>query len=253
MEKIIILKVSEKKRAFKHSIVNEINENMPVIEIKARRSAIKKLLKQIGQENVVINHLQVEHNLFSERTKIFNHILPETALPIIENVCRQVALKYSMRIPFEEVYISASPADAFSLIIPLLGITRLFTVISNEALGKMADELYFKHGCIIRQIPKLKEVSGGDRIFIRADEKSVLNFPSIPIIDLTNSPSSTGEVIKINEISVCDSNIAPFCEAWGGKSGLMLYNLLGYLPERNAETDISKKADKIFLLDRDKF
>ena len=253
MEKIIILKVSEKRKAFKHSVVNEINENMPIIEIKARKNAVKKLLKQIGQENIVINHLQVEHNLFSERIKILKNTSLETALPIIENVCRQIALKYSMGVPFEEVYINASPADAFSLIIPLLGISRLFTVISNEALGKMADELYFKHGCIIRQIPKLKEATGGDRIFIRADERAVLNFPSIPIIDLTNSPLSTEKVININEIFVSDSNVAPFCEKWGGKSGLMLYNLLGYLPERNAEIDISKKADKIFLLDRDKF
>ena len=100
---------------------------------------------------------------------------------------------------------------------------------------------------------KFKNTSGNDKIIIRADKKEITEPFSMPVIDTTDTPINADNVIDIYRIWVTDERIKPIAEKWGGTSGLMLYNLFGLLPEESAEADINNRADKIFLLDTEKF
>ena len=253
MQKIIILEIDEKARAFTQNFTFSEHENRLLVNIKNRRSALRKFVRLMINEDVIINHRQTEHRLLSGRLKVYNKTSYKTVLPIINKLCRQVAARYAMQIPFEEIVIVGNPAIALSFITPLMGISRLFTVVSNEVPGKRADELYFEHGCIIRHMPELKNVAGNDRILIRADDVMLPESATIPIIDVTNAPLSGNNIIDVHKISVIDTEIQPTVEQWGGISGLMFYNLFGILPSESAKADINKKADKIFLLDTERF
>lgn len=253
MKKTIILEIDEKARAFTQNFAFTEYENRLLVKIKNRRTVLRKFAKLMVGEDIIINHKQSEHRLINGRLKIYNKASYKTTLPIINKLCRQVAARYTMQIPFEEIVIVGNPAIAFSFIIPLMGISRLFTVVSSEVPGKKADELYFEHGCIIRHMPEFKNATGNDRIIIRADDVILPNSTAIPIIDVTNAPLYGNNVIDIHKISVIDNEIKPIAEEWGGISGLMFYNLFGILPSESAKADINKKADKIFLLDTERF
>ncbi len=253
MQKTIILEVSEKAGPFTQGFTFTEYEDRSVVSIKNRRSTLRKFVKLLVKEDVIIKHQQVEHRLLSGRLKTYNQTSYKTVLPIINKICRQVAARYAMQIPFEEIVIVGRPSVSFSFIIPLMGISRLFTLITDEMPGKRADELYFEHGCIIRHMPELKNVAGNDKILIRADEQIIPESLPIPIIDVTNAPLYRKDVIDVYKISVSDNKIKPIAEEWGGISGLMLYSLLGILPSEGAKADINKNSDEIFLLDIEKF
>lgn len=253
MQKTIILQIDEKSRAFKQNFTSIEYENRLLVSIKNRRNALRKFAKVMANEEIIINHSQTENRLISGRVKIYNEMSYKTVLPIINKLCRQVAARHTMQIPFEEIVVVGNPNISFSFIIPLMGISRLFTVISNEAIGAKADELYFQHGCVIRHIPELRNVSGNDRILIRADEIMIPGNISIPIIDVTSAPLCGNNIIDAHKISVIDEEIKPMVEDWGGISGLVFYNIFGILPSESAKADINKQADKIFLLDTERF
>lgn len=253
MKKTVILKASERMGAFAQPFRRSEYENISLITIKNRQRALRKLVKRLNDENVIINHFQVKERIFSNRLKIYNEFSYKTVLPIINKICRQIAAKYTMQIPFEEICIVARPEVAYSFIIPLLGISRLFTIVSDESVGKKADELYFEHGCIIRQASALDNTISRDRIIIRARDKMIPTNAEIPIIDVTNVPVYGKTVIQARSILVFDERILTIGEHWGGSGGLLLYDLLGELPDKNSKVDINKQADRIFLLDIDKF
>lgn len=253
MHKSIILEISERGRTLTQSFSFTEYENMSVVSIKNRRNALRKVIKLLGNEDIVIKHQQTEHRIFNGRLKIYNQASYEIVLSVINKICRQVAARYTMQIPFKEIVIIGNPTVSFSFIIPLMGISRLFTVVSDEMPGKKADELYFEYGCIIRHMSELKKLADNDRIIIRADEQTIPDVFSIPIIDVTDAPLYGNNVIDAHKISVTDDNIENIAEEWGGVSGLMLYNLFGLSPSESARADINKKADEIFLLDIEKF
>lgn len=249
MKKTVILNVSEKKGFLSQAYRCEEYANMSLVTIKNSKRALRRLSGILKGENIVINHHQKDEYIFNNCIKPYAELSHKTIIPVIDKICRCVAEKYVLQIPFEEIYIVANPAAAYEIILPLVGMGRMFTIVSDETAGREADSLYFEHGCIIRHIKRVSNRINPDCIVIRAEERGIPHFAAAPVINLLNSPVYGEKVLSANNILVSDDNIIQFSQFWGGSSGLSLYELTGEKPMSNAEIDINKNADTIFLLD----
>lgn len=253
MNSTLILNVSEKRGCFSHKLQCEKYENISVITIANRKRALKKLSKILQNEKVIINNHSKDECIFENRIKEYNKLSYKTVFPVINKICRCTASKYSMQLPFEEVYILANPTTAYSIIAQLIGISRMFTIVSQENAGKEADELYFEHGCVIRHIRKADRKINRDSIVIRLDNTTDLSFDASPVINIADTSALGNKVINARSICVYDNRLSTLCNLWGGNSGLLLYNLFEEFPAENTKVDINKNADRIFLLDTKQF
>lgn len=249
MKKTVILNVSEKKGFLSQAYRCEEHANMSLVTIKNSKRALRRLSGILKGENIVINHLQKDEYIFNNCIKPYADLSYKTVIPVMDKICRCVAEKYVLQLPFEEIYIVANPATAYEIILPLIGMGRMFTIVSEEGAGREADSLYFEHGCIIRHIKRTENRLNPDCIIIRAEERGSPHFGAAPVINLVNAPAYGEKVLSANNISVSDDNILQFSQYWGGSSGLSLYELTEEIPAANAEIDINKNADTIFLLD----
>lgn len=253
IKQTVIVDVSTEKGILKKRFEVRNFGNISYVTIKNRHRALKKLVKTLNGENVIVNHLQTEEYIFEGHLRKWWDLSYKTVLPVINKICRLTAAKFTMKIPFEEMYIIADEDTAYEFITELSGMSRLFTVVSKKQGTKNSDELYFNHGCVVRRKNVFDGKENPDSIVIRVSDCAFAKPLSMPVVDLSASPEYGKNVILARDVCVFDDAIEEVRKNWGGNSGLLLYELLEILPDRNSKTDINKKADRIFLLDTKSF
>ena len=253
MSQTVIIDVSTEKGILKKRFEMEKFGDVSYVTIKNRHRALKKLIKQLNGENVIIRHLKDKEYIFEGYLRQWQYLSYKTVLPVINKICRLTAARFAMKIPFEEMLIIADEEAAYEFITELSGISRLFTVVSENQGNRKTDELYFKHGCVVRSKNVFDGRENTDSIIIRVDENDFKKPLSMPVVDLSASPVYGRNVVSVRDICVFDDEIQKVSNIWGGNSGLLLYELLGILPDKYTKTDINKKADRIFLLDTGSF
>ena len=249
----IILDCSDSKSVFRQKLVKNEYDLFVTATIPEKRRYIKKFFKNNPNQTIVLKNQYEQERIFIGNTILHNEITYESVVVIICELCKQVAKRSLLQIPYDEIYLIASSEIAYSLVVPLMSICKLFTVVSDEYDVKKADEMYFKYGCIIRHKQKTDEISGNNKIVLCADEKMNCRNIKIPIINLTSKEYNEQNIVNIHDIKVSDSRISPIVKHWKGEPGLRFYNLFGIIPDEKSDIDINIKSDKIFLLDISKF
>lgn len=244
MNKISILTLVDKKKRD----IKEYEEFETYSQITAKNSkrSLNKILKKYKDETVIISNNSLKEPFLESKVKPYKKISKTLALEIIEKICREVALKYNLKLPLEEVYLYARPETACEFIKNIVGISRIYTIVSNSKNVQEADNLYFEYGCPVRHIKKMNSMNTRDSIFIFIDE---CGFSTSPIINLTEEEIAGENVTDIKKISVTDSDTEELTKAISAVGGLALYTLVGKRLSDNATVNINKKADTIFLLD----
>ncbi len=254
MEKNIVLKIAERKGVFSHAYEYSEYEDAAVVVVKNKTSALRRLARRKGEENIIVACPDVSRRVFENKIKEYNNISEEVVVSVIEKICRQSAKKFSMPIPFGEIYVAAPHHLAYCIINALCGLSRLFTVVSpNEINGRIYDELYFKQGTIIRHIPYFNNDIRDDAIIIRCDEEEMNYPPNTVLIDFCKQAAQGKNILNARGVYIYDESICDIQRLWGGDSGAALYTLMEKIPDKEAVLDINRRTDKIFLLDTEAF
>jgi len=247
--KPIILGIDDSKSLVKKKYLRCETDGFVKVVLPNKKRCIRKVLRGINSENILIEKESAKNSVLSGQVYNYKKVSMELIKVIIEQVCILAAKKYSIRLPLKEIFIEATTYDACSLILPLVNISRLFTIVSNEFDVKKADEMYFKYGCIIRKKEKICFDASGDRIAICVDSVSDFIHCNLPVINLSEEAIEKNNVVNIRRIKVFDSRISALVKLWGGEPGLELYNATELIPDDTTIVDLNVNADKIFLLD----
>ncbi len=248
MRKTVVLSINE-KRMFPRKCISSEYENVTVLSIRNSLRAIGKLRKTFCGTNIVVKVQSRNEKILKDKLTEYSSFSYKETTPVINKIFRQTAYKFKKELPVEEVYILGSSEQACAFAAQLNGLCRVFTVVSEQnPVVTLYDELYFKYGLIIRHIPSFGNITE-DSVVIRCNPDWIPSDKTIPVIDFSDEEVFTENVVKAGNILVYDEKIAGICKCFGGKSGLALYSLFGEIPSENAEVDINKSADKIFLLD----
>lgn len=220
-------------------------EKLTVATIKNKPSALRRLVRKSGCDNIIVAYGENNLKIYENKLKEYKNISPEVVIALLEKICRQKAEKESLPLPFGETYIVASPHTALETIYALHSLSRLFTVVSPcEIPQRMYDELYFKHGTLVRNIPYFNNDIRDDSMIISFSEEKIFYPPATPLINIYDEKG-----LCAANVSVYDESIAREKEEWGGECGAAFYSLFGKIPGENALVDINRRADKIFMLD----
>lgn len=246
----VILNLSERKRIKKTALKIERFNGFSELIIPDRKRYLKRV-KELSDQNIIIGNRIINNTILTGLLKPYTNTSYYTAIPVIDKICRLIATRYLIELPYEEIYIMAQP-ESLNVIVPaLMNIGKLFTVISENKDRKTADEIYFKYGCVIRWSNVIDNVHGKGKILIRVSENSLPeNFDS-PVLDLTNALENRANVINIRKILMSDDRLSEIIKCWNGVPGLDLYGLMNILPDEKTAVDINIIPDEIFLLDTD--
>jgi hypothetical protein len=254
LSKSTILKISGKKRTFQGPYKIEEYDGFYVTTVKNRHSALKKFVKMRKNENILIASGQEQEKICDGKIKQIKDISEEVALQILEKICRLSAQKFSLEIPFGEIYVFADRVRAQSIIDMVHGLSRLFTIVSpEENHAEMFDGLYYKYGTPLRQITTLCGKSIKDALIINFSQDEVAFAKDAPVINLYRKGEQGIKRISVGDIYISDKKISEEESEWGGKSGALFYSATGMLPDENATVDFGKRPDEIFMLDTDRF
>ncbi len=254
MKKTGILSLNNKKNIFIPPYEINEYENLQQIIMKKSLRVLKKAKPILKSINPVIACGYENEEIFSERKIVFDEISVKHILPVLEKLLRQSAEKFHLQLPLKEIYIMSSAAQGCAMISVLNGISRIFTIVSEEKpLISYYDEIYFKHGTIVRHLPEFNNNITGESVIIRLNSGPLPSWTKTPVIDFSDKPSCRKDIVRVREANVIDEKINIFQTLWKGCAGIEAFGLLDMLPSENAAVNIYKKADKIFLLDTKKF
>ncbi len=246
----VILNVSEKKRLKKSALQLESFNGFLELTIPDRKRFLKKI-KNFSNETIIISNRNINNTILNGLLKPYNNTSYYTAIPLIDKICRLIAARYLIELPYEEIFIMTHP-ESLNLIVPALrNIGKLFTVISENKDIKTADEIYFKYGCVIRWNSGIDNVHGKEKILVRVSENPLPENFDFPVLDLTNAVENRANVINIRKILMSDDRLSEIVRCWNGVPGLDLYGLMNILPDEKTAVDINVIPDEIFLLDTD--
>ena len=250
MCKAVILNISErkglKKSGFHIEKFNEISE----LTIPNRKRFLKKV-KNLARGNIIVSNQIKNKTILAGVLKPYTDTLYYTAIPVIDKICRLIAAQHLVELPYEEIYIMAQP-ESLNLIVPaLMNSGKLFTVISENKDRKIADEIYFKYGAVIRWYNGTDTMQGKGKILVRVSENPLPENFDFPILNLTKNLENKSNIINIRDILISDERLSGIVNLWKGVPGLDLYALMNILPDEKTAVDINVRPDKIFLLDTD--
>ena len=253
MQLPVVLDVCDRKNLLgKKFSVKDVGNICPV-SIKKTKSAVKKVAYEFRNRNILISNKVVNMNIFNGRIKECPDISFNMILKLIKKICKALIQKYSKEWPMNELIIAAKNEEAYPLIEELQNISKLFTIISDNENRRMADEMYFKYGCVIRHKISVKEIIEDNNFILCSDERILTEASDSIILNMTHIYSDRENVVNIRDITINDKRFSDLVTYWNGSPGIEVYNILGVLPDNNANIEMNKKADKIFLLDIDAF
>ncbi|MBQ3021739.1 MAG: hypothetical protein IJD91_00230 [Clostridia bacterium] len=246
MKKVSVLKVADKKERTR-DLIKYLDRGMyDLVIAKNSKRAIKKIAKMSKGQIIAINNNSKE--LISQKGGVrkYSELSNECVLAVIEKTCREIAVKYGFQLPLEDLYIYAPTSKAYEYVEKLIGLSRIFTIVSDEPPGEVADSLYFEFGCLLRHVRKSELKICDETISIFLDENGVVNSP---IINISKREFREKQTIDIGRIAVCDNEVKEIAQDLSCVSGLVLCTLFGKVPGKDANVDINKTADSIFVLD----
>ena len=223
------------------------------VKAREKKRALKKVAKVFGNNPILINNNALEKDVFCGKVRLYEKTDMALCLALIEKVCRVTAEKYNIELPLDEIVIVTENNLVHPLISNLLNICRMFTVVSEVTDRQLADEMYFKYGCIIRFKCNSDDFSGENNFVICAANNCLADLENSIVVNLTEKSVEGSNIINLNEISIKDSSISSVCKCWGGSSGIGLYSLMRAIPGEDVCINLNRRADKIFLLDMDAF
>jgi len=253
LKKNVILSTSQKNGVFSHSYECEEYENMSIVTVKNRYASLRKFARHVKDENVILPKSQLTKKIFKDRLKRYNGFSLYTVLPVMDKICRKAAIKFGAKIPLEEIFIIGDADEAFAIISRIYKLSRLFTVIlPSRCEMTRFDDLYFEHGVLVRQLSSFGDKLLPDSMVIKCNSAQISCPENIPVIDMCGFGKIHDRVLNVQSISISDAKLSRIQKVWGGVGGAQLYELLGELPDDNAQVDVNVSADEIFLLDREK-
>ncbi len=249
-----MLKLSENKELFSPAFETEEKDKISVTYLKNTKSALKKLVKKTEKKSFLIENGRHKEKIFQNKIKEVTHYSPDVFFPVLEKTFCTYIKKKDAEIPLGEIYVIAPPPDAYRIISLLYPYARLFTVISREEYqGKMYDEIYFKHGTLIRQMEVFNNDVREDCAVIRLAGTHVPLWLKCPILDMGCDSKEGARSLIMKDICIKDDFLSVAEKEWGGNAGAVFYTLFGKIPSQKAKVNIAQKADKIFLLDTTEF
>ena len=252
MEKVKILTLSDKRNFRGHVLKSESYESIEVIYGTKHKKTLRKLKKLLNDETVIVSSFNTEEKILQNRMKVYDKLFYKTALPVMDKVFREVSRKYATAKPFRNVYIVAPPSVAYEIILEIPKLSRMFTVVTELSPEKKADDIYFEFGCIIRHISRIPRIFREDDVLVLPENNFCCNAEPATVIDMGENNRCGNKKININEIYVSDERLTAVQKLWGGECSLMIYQLMGMLPDNGTQININKRADRIFLLDIEK-
>lgn len=254
MKSPYLLKLSEGRELFSPPFELRANGEIPIACIKNRRSALRKLIKKSNTAEFLIECKKENEKLFQNKVKEYTDFSSGIFFPILEKIFREYIKKYGAELPLGEIYVIAPPLIACDIISVLYPYSRLFTVIScEEYQGRKYDEIYFKHGTLIRQMEVFNNNIKADCAAIRMSGERVPLWLKCPILDMWSDAAENPRALIMKDIRISDDFSRQAEKEWGGKAGASLFSLFGKKPCENARISIGEKADRIFLLDTNAF
>lgn len=246
----IILNISERKRFKKSGIQLEKFSGFSELTIPDRKRYLRKV-KDFSNGNIIISNQIKNKAILAGLLKPYINTFYYTAIPVIDKICRMIAAQYMIELPYEEIYVMSEP-ESLNLIVPaLMNSGKLFTIISENKDRKIADEIYFKYGCVIRWYNGADTMQGKGKILVRVSEKPLPENFNFPVLNLTNIVENKSKIINIRNILMSDERLSEVVNLWNGVPGLDLYGMMNILPDEKTSVDINIRPDKIFLLDTD--
>ncbi len=250
MNKKILLSVYQTRNPFNSLLMYEEYQGFYPVTMRNSKRAVRKVKKMFSDADILLKKGSEKEKIISGKIKKKNNFSCDVILPVIEKICRQMTEKYKLSLPLQEVYIMASPPFACAMVVCLLDIAKVFTVVSPETpFLNMYDEIYFKHGTIIRHLPQFNTCLSQNSMIIRCNNEDFPLWSKIPIIDMCEKAEITDFMLRIGDVMVKDDSINYIADKWGGIPGISLYDFFGLIPSEKVIVDINKKADEIFLLD----
>ncbi|MBQ8391836.1 MAG: hypothetical protein IJX50_04755 [Clostridia bacterium] len=250
MEKKVVLSLFENVGFTLPKVETEEFDMAISAKIINRKKALKKLIKLYSGHDILLSKISDRAEIFNEVKRKWDYFSPESVIPVINKICRQVSLKFDCSIPFEEIYILAEQSLAISIIEEIKNLSRLFIVISpNEADIKLYDKLYFKHCAMARHLEKMPNTIKNDSMIICFEDYSLPLKCKSPFVNFTDKKAGVCNEINGKKIYVSNSNIKQMENLWGGNSGLSFLELFGIKTSSECIVDINNCADDIFLLD----
>ncbi len=253
MSNIVLLKPNLSR--FSMALRHEANSDIDIFYVRDSYRQLKKAVNGSPGKRIVPDIKMDKMKNTGKYLKKYSAVNIRSSLPILERIVKIVSEENKLRFPLSEICLSADPETAVSMISAIKNTSKLFTVITNEeGKERLYDELYFKTGVIIRQIPGFIFNEKEDTMVIHADPS--LKIPAAinrPVISLVRKNENDRAFYNAGSFFVNDGQADIFKNAWGGIPSLDMYTFLGILPKKDAVINISKKTDSIFLLDRSLF
>ena len=249
MQLPVVLNVCDKKTLFGKKFSVEDAGDICLVKIQEKRKSLKKVADVYKNSKILVNNQIINKNIFRGKLKNCFHIDFNIISKLIERICKAVVYKNYMELPLNELVIVARNEVAYTLVVQLLSIAKMFTIISDSEDRKIFDEMYFKYGCVIRQKRSLEELSGDNSIILCAEENYICREDDIVVLNMTQTYDNRKNTINIYDISINDSRLYDLIAYWGGCPGIEIYNVLNILPDNDVTIEINKKTDRIFLLD----
>ncbi len=220
------------------------------VKINNKRKALKKLIKLYRGHDILLAKRSDKEELFNGVKQKWDCFTPESVIPVISKICRQVSLKFDYSIPFEEIYIVAEQSLAVLVIEEIKNLARLFIVVSpKEADMKLYDKLYFENSIMVHHREVMPKTVKEDSMIICFETCLVPLRCKAPFLNFTGKKADACNEVDGRKIYVSDSNIKQIEELWGGNSGLPFFELFGVRTNSRSIVDINNCADDIFLLD----
>lgn len=239
MDLLIAKKREKKKELFEESAFR-------IEYIKGTKFSIKRLAKK-NKDSTILFSADLQENE-CPYIKAYEGDIFFEALPVLERILILTAKKYNITLPAKEIYIFASPENAALIIEQIKDFSRLFTVVSkNEENNKLYDELYFKHGVVVRQTKTINLNSDENSLIIKYKENIPIT-SSFPIITF-DSECFSKKCVKIGEAYVSDERLSLLERCLKQNGSFYMYKMLGIKPDDKSRLSLDKKGNKMFFLD----
>jgi len=236
----------QQKRGFFSDYGNKTDDKRLYEYTKDSPGAAKRLVKKFPGKKIICDrecfnkektrHFLTEYNECSEINLLNTFKL--SFYPSLE--------KFGIKAPLGEIYISGAPSFAVKIIEHIKYSARLFTVVNpGEYQSILYDELYFKYGIIIRQIPFFSGKSFEGELLIKADDSFIPEWVNCPVISFERNVRSSADKVALR-YTVIENN---FLSQAGRLASPVFYTLIAKNIDENCVVDVNKNADKIFLLD----
>lgn len=226
--------------------VREKNNGSPLCYAKDSVWSAKRLAKKFAGKKIICDKACFRREKTKAFIREYDSLSDDCLMKAFKLAFLPSVEKFGLNLPLSEIYIAASPKEAVKIIEEIKFSSRLFTVISSEENTALSyDELYFKYGIVIRQLPFFSNKTREGELLIKGKEALVPDWIYCPVISFSKEDISANKAVAVRKILIKNESDFP------DKNILspVFYELMGKNLDENCEVDVNNNAEKIFLLD----